>query len=233
MPNQWLVTLGAVIPLLLSLPAHASPAAAKALCDAAERGTPAQIAKAIAKGARVNAICPVWGETPLEIASLQGKDKSVEALLSAGAAVNQIDSRQDAALMLSHSAVITRALLAHGADLNQRDKDGQDAMISAGIAAGKIPEQDCIDIVQMLLDKGADINAKDNDGLTVLTNAIRSKQNRFIEFLIAHGADVNARITSGNTPLDIVINSMTLPTGEDPADYQATKDILLAHGAVQ
>jgi uncharacterized protein len=227
--------IAAAILLAWAAPASAGPTPQKVLCDAAYKGTAKQIAAAAKKGADVNALCKGWGETPLEIAALQGNAANVNALLAAGAGVNQQDPDQTTALMLSHSAAVTRTLLDHGADPGLHDKYGQNALISAGIVADQVPEQDAIDMVQMLLDKGQDINATDGMNSTVLMNAIQSKRNRFIEFLLDHGADPNIRNDSNNTPLDVVENCIQMPLDpdEDLTGYRETESILRAHGGVQ
>ena len=227
--------IAAAIVLIWAAPASAGPKPQKALCDAAYKGTAKQIAAAAKKGADVNALCEGWSETPLEIAALQGNAANVNALLAAGAAVNQQDPDQTNALILSHSAAVTRTLLDHGADPAIRDKYQQNALISAGTVAEQIPESDSIDIVQMLMDKGLDINSTDSMNSTALMNAIQSKHNRFIEFLLDHGADPNIRNDSNNTPLDVVENCIQTPLDpdEDLTGYRETESILRAHGGVQ
>ncbi|MBQ9394042.1 MAG: ankyrin repeat domain-containing protein [Proteobacteria bacterium] len=93
------------------------------------------------------------------------------------------------------------AIVAHGADVNERNKKGQ------------TPLHVCRDesIASVLLEKGADVNAKDDLGLTPLQyysdpskSNMRSKNStkKAIELLVEHGADLNAVDNRGMTPIE-------------------------------
>lgn len=229
------ITVAAFL-LILTAPAGANPKLDKALCDAAYKGTPAKIAAAVKKGANVNQICAGWGNTPLAVAALQGSGPRVDALLSAGASVNEIDDSKDTALMLSHSAAVTRTLLAHSADATMRDKYGQTALINAGSIADDATEQDNIDMVQMLLDKGLNINDQaNNTRSTVLLEAVNTTHTKFITWLLDHGADPNLRNESNQTALSNLRNGIRLGLVQDqdlPATHEI-EQILIAHGGVE
>ena len=237
MRHSFLAALAAGSIALCVTPALADPALDKALCDAAEKGSPATITNAVNQGGQIGAICEGSNYTPLTIAVEFGSAENVDALLALGAPVNQPDGFQDNPLTYVHSPAVTRSLLAHGADPGQRNHWGETALLAAASRAGNMSEQDAIDIAQMLLDQGANINAVGSGDIrsTVLINAINSKQNRYIEYLIDHGAAVNARNSSNNTPLDVIINAINLAPvlQDDPAPYREAEALLRAHGAVQ
>jgi len=150
-----------------------------------------------------------------------------------------------------------RLLIAQGADLNWKDKDGSTPLHEA---AG----DGWIDVVRLLLEKGANVKATDATGQTPLHRASRwgsrdicawflakgasvkatdslgntplhaalgrqEVNRRLFEFLLAKGADVNARNEQGETPLHLAC------TTRRPATYTQQRaeavDILLAHGA--
>lgn len=84
-------------------------------------------------------------------------------------------------------------LLAHGADVNAKNRLGETPLLEA---AG------CTAVVELLLAHGADVNIKDNDGQTPLLAAAARGAMETVKLLLAHGADVNASDRYGRTPLD-------------------------------
>lgn len=86
-------------------------------------------------------------------------------------------------------------LLAKGAEVNAKDKDGVSPLHAAALLG--IPE-----IVEWLLDKGAEINAKsDTTDVTPLYLAARFDRGEVATVLLAHGANIEAQTRSGYTPL--------------------------------
>ena len=61
-----------------------------------------------------------------------------------------------------------KALIAAGADVNAKDKDGEKALMRAESIQAAWAREGCIEVVKVLLAAGADINAKNNDGETAL-----------------------------------------------------------------
>ena len=93
------------------------------------------------------------------------------------------------------SHITTKALIAVGADIDARDKNGQTPLHVAAEHYGgeKIKE---------LIAAGADVNARDKNGETPLHAAASSYKRRGqAKMLIAAGADVNAWDKANNTPL--------------------------------
>jgi len=86
-------------------------------------------------------------------------------------------------------------LLAEGAEVNAKDKDGVTPLHVTTIRGDK-------EVVVLLLAKGADVNMKDSKGGTPLriAAAIRGLK-EIAELLLANGADVNAQDSNGATPL--------------------------------
>ncbi|MHB8425426.1 MAG: ankyrin repeat domain-containing protein [Gammaproteobacteria bacterium] len=93
-----------------------------------------------------------------------------------------------------NTAKVTR-LLAHGANVNARDKYGISPLDWAAWYGYK-------NIVEVLLAHGANVNARDIDGNTPLSEAAHNDHLGVAKVLVAHGADVKTHDRWGVTPLD-------------------------------
>jgi ankyrin repeat protein len=152
----------------------------------------------LAHGAKVN--LTTMDSSPLYATMMScGKRTAphlTERLLALGADVNfksQIGSQtalHEAAMNDLTDCV--KQLLAHGADVNARDYEGETPLYFAS------PE-----VMELLLSHGADINYKNKRGQTLLHQAMSSPNSRGSEFLLAHGAEINAKDNEGDTPLHI------------------------------
>lgn len=124
-----------------------------------------------------------------------------------------------------------KKLLAHGADVNCRDKDGSTPLHVAAFK-GRVKT------VELLISKGADVNAKENlHGSTPLHDAAGGGNVKIVELMIGAGADVNAKNKKGRTPLDCA-NTMHDPFPFSTflklflnIDHDACATILREHGA--
>lgn len=143
--------------------------------------------------------------------------------------------------------VLLSELLAHGADVLDKDHEGYTALMRASfgherclkmllahgadvhakhddgstalIIASTCGHENC---VEMLLAHGADLHAKDNDyGVTALGYASIGGHERCVEVLLAHGAHLNAKDNEGRTAL----------IGASISGHERCIDVLLAHGA--
>ncbi len=103
------------------------------------------------------------------------------------------DSPLHAAVKRGDKAEVA-ALLAKGADVNSKDKDGSTPLNRASYWGKK-------DVAELLLAKGADINTRDKNGYTPLHEAARWGYKDVAELLLAKGADINAKNKDGWTPL--------------------------------
>jgi ankyrin repeat protein/beta-lactamase regulating signal transducer with metallopeptidase domain len=144
-------------------------------------------------------------------------------------------------------------LLAQGADLNGKDKDGWTPLHHAAwngrrdVAAVLIAKGANVNatnatnrtalhlaaafgdrfVPELLLAKGANINARDEAGDTPLHVAAGfwCVNEDLLELLIEKGADVNARNGTGQTPLHLAVMSAGRRKSENAVEF------LLAHGA--
>ncbi|WP_083232879.1 ankyrin repeat domain-containing protein [Endozoicomonas atrinae] len=86
------------------------------------------------------------------------------------------------------------ALIARGADVNARTKDGRTPLHNAA-------QNGHLEAIDALIARGADVNARTKDGRTPLHFAAQNGHLEAIDALIARGADVNARTKKGDTAL--------------------------------
>ncbi|HET8671376.1 MAG TPA: ankyrin repeat domain-containing protein [Candidatus Saccharimonadales bacterium] len=117
----------------------------------------------------VKVVSPHAGElTPLTLAinlSEQHRIEIAETLLAAGAEINPRGNFFMSPLMQAlEDLEMVKLLIAHGADVNQKNFRGATALMGAA-AAGPAS------VVKYLIEKGADVNARDNDGTTALMAA--------------------------------------------------------------
>jgi ankyrin repeat protein len=95
---------------------------------------------------------------------------------------------------------VADALLAHGADVNARARNGTtNTPLHAG-AAGRN-----LDVVRALVEHGADVNARQEGGFTALHSAALNGDVEIARLLISHGADVQARASNNQNALDLAL----------------------------
>ena len=87
-----------------------------------------------------------------------------------------------------------KALIANGADVNTKDKDGVTALMEA-VFKGHLS------IVKILVDAGADVNAKSRRDMTALIIASIRGFTGVVKILVDAGADMNAMDENGMTAL--------------------------------
>ena len=122
---------------------------------------------------------------------------SVKALIDSGADVNQVNCRDETAVIWAArdgKAKILKLLIENGADLNKKDCDGNTAIMLAVIHGQT-------EIVEILLEHQADINAVNSQGDTALILASSSKKPTIVNLLLHGGANIEAINSNGLTAL--------------------------------
>jgi ankyrin len=142
--------------------------------------------------------------TPLVIAvNENNRGMMIDELLKRGANVNAVDKDQLSPLhhILARQTgngpeqiEIARRLLHHGADPNQKSRNGQTPLFRALY-------QGLDEVVVELLAKGADPHVADKDGTTPLHAAAFMGRPDLLDVLLSRGADPNVKNKAGVTPL--------------------------------
>jgi hypothetical protein len=128
----------------------------------------------------------------VRLAELSGAQSDRQSVPEGG----EHDDLREAAYENDLAAV--QAFLAHGADLEARDRDGDTALHMAAIQAGPA-------VIAALIAAGADPDARSTGGQTPLFHAAEHGNLPAVKALLAAGADVNARNKDSDTPLDLAL----------------------------
>lgn len=93
-----------------------------------------------------------------------------------------------------------RALLKRGADINDKDRYGRNALAYAASGDPKIST------MRLLIEKGANANWANSDGYTLLMNAALLGQAETVTILLDAGADTRLKDRYGKTAFDYAKN---------------------------
>ena len=143
------------------------------------------------------------GATPLHEAVRYGNVEIAKSLLNSGANVNARDNLGKTPVMLilpkDKTAEIYKLLIAHRADLTQKDMFGDTVLHTASML--NVGEN----TFRILIDAGADIDARNKEGVTPLAIAVQKNDLETVRLLTAAGADIHTQDTNGNSPLSIAL----------------------------
>lgn len=188
------------------------------LLDAAAAGDVEQVETLLAAGVYVNAHQfpgrPV-GPTPLHHAAEKGYAPMARLLVEAGANVNARVPEHFyntplhlAAFNNNHTAVV-QLLVAAGASLDKRAKDGSTPLLLATGNKSGNPQP-----ARLLIQAGADPNISNRYGRTPLFRVVQNGEAELADLLIQAGADVNAADRFGATPLTFAAESGSVEVAE-------------------
>ena len=137
-------------------------------------------------------------EDPLVNAAFQDDLNAVKQLVMTSPDVNVSDKATDQTALAyateNGNREMVETLLAAGANINARSRDGQTSLMYLSKKADQ-------DFVRLLLAAGADVNARDHGGETALLKAATSCSLAVIQELISYGANMYAENNDGTTAL--------------------------------
>jgi ankyrin repeat protein len=171
-----------IISNIFALTPSMRPASEDPLAKACEQKDLQRVDELLKNGANPNAVDKISGITPLEAASLAG---SIE---------------------------IVRSLLKAGADVDQVDLNGENALMAALISE---PYSGNEDIALLLILWGADINHKSPGGWTAFLSAVRWSRSKTLLVLKEKGANINEKGWANRTALHMAAwaaSPVTIPT---------------------
>ena len=164
----------------------------------------------IVGGADINAQDATYGNTALLMACAYGFTDIAKYLISEGADVNIQETMHGYTALFGavyHSRELVEILLANGADIHIKSKEGITVFtISIGAALGG---STTTDLASLFLERGAEVNESPDtgpgEGYTCLMMVARNARPDLVEFLLANGADINARAKDGSTALSLAL----------------------------
>lgn len=153
------------------------------------------------------------GLRALHIAVREGHEECVKVLLASGAGVDHksflnkytpflfvaepryASPQKTTATMLT----IAKKLVAAGADIFVKDKNGRNALFGASRLGA-------IELMEFLVEKGLQLNIKDLSGNTLIHITTENDQRKSLEYLIKKGVDVCVSNDKGITPLHVAVS---------------------------
>ena len=93
-------------------------------------------------------------------------------------------------------------LVAAGADLDLKDREGHSALVLA-------LEHSSAEAVSLLLENGADVNTMNNSGVTPLMLSVKKYSTEAVALLLNKGADPNPKVKPDNSPLMLAVKHST------------------------
>ncbi len=163
----------------------------------------------LAHGANANAIDREGGSILLQAIEAHNAT-SVRLLLEYGADPNATGFQGPP--MLRADAACAKLLLAHGARVQVRGRDGETALMQFSD----------LDLMQDLIRRGVDVNAADTYGLTALMLRATDGNTSAVKLLLDRGAKVNLKDNEGNSALMHVAERMAASAPAPPIQSQST-----------
>jgi serine/threonine protein kinase len=129
-----------------------------------------------------------------------GEQDNVKLFIKAGMSVNQVRSSTGETPIFTaieaNQPSIVSLLIAQGADLKYKDRQGRTPMDLA------LKQGNTQIVKQLMVELKLTPDSKDEKGKTLLENAIASGNIASVKYLIEQGADINSQDEQGNTLLD-------------------------------
>lgn len=135
-----------------------------------------------------------YGQTPLVLAVIEGRNDMVQLLLDRGANIETKDSRFGVTpLFWAINTETIKLLLDKGANIEAKDKIGNTPLIDA---VSKAFQNGDIDKIRVLLDRKADLEAINNSGGTALMTAAGNGNATVVKLLMDGGPTSKPSVTT-------------------------------------
>jgi len=171
------------------------PLAAGEIHRAAEQGNAKKVEQYLKENPELlNAGDSHEGRTPLHWAALGGSTEVVALLIAKGAQVHAKDRDGQMPIHTASTEAVAGLLIGKGADIAAMDNYGRTPLHYAAYYGKE-------KMVEFSLNSGVQINLPDEDGNTPLLLAIENGRRGAALLLISRGAKVNTANREGSTPL--------------------------------
>ena len=124
---------------------------------------------------------------------------------------------------------VAKSLLEKGANVNERDPDGNTPLMIAAAGNEYLPYP--VPLVQVLIDARASLEARDSKGRTALHRAAAEGKTDVVGLLADSGALINKQANDGATPLFYAVQSGKLPVVQLMIAHHAQVDLADASGS--
>jgi ankyrin repeat protein len=114
-------------------------------------------------------------------------------------------------------------LIAHGADVNSRNKFGQTPLHRAMIGGDYVT-------TKLLIDAHAEVNGRDNQGVIPVHVAAQRRHGKLVELLLEHGAEVDAQDAFRRRPINMSIMGSSNESLQALVKAGADYNFIDAHG---
>ena len=148
----------------------------------------------LSAGAEVNVHDNVDGWTSLMLASVEGDTTIIQMLIANGANVDAKTKDGRTALMVAKNAAVVDVLISIGANANVQNNYGDTPLIMASQTGDAAT-------IELLASKGADLNVQNKYGLTAISLSAYQGDLSILELLISKMANANIPDVRGATPL--------------------------------
>ena len=153
------------------------------------------------------------GSTPLMLAAMQNKSKSVAILVQNGAELSPKNSNELTAFLLTvqRGAVEAATVLLEtggNAQLQHLDPQANNAihvLLEAYLNPNFITDRNKFTrMLLLLVEQGLDINSTDTQGNSILHKVVAASKAELLDAILANGGDHELKNSEGKTPIDII-----------------------------
>ena len=152
----------------------------------------------------INAECNDEGDTLLHIAAREGDVAIIRFLIAHGADVNERNVYCNTPLHIARNVAVIKLLISNGADVNGMGYEGL-TVLHRAVCKNDSPS------IKFLISLGVDVDVEDEYGNTPLHLA---RNIEIVKLLVSHGADVNEKDENGYLPFERAVLNDDVPVAQ-------------------